>query len=104
MARLKVPSRLEGVKVLIADYQDEDTLRFLKAEEPELTLQSQRLINQAFAREMRKRGARVQDVPVKIDDYFAWLGKHELNNTPANRAQFIGWLTASDPKPTPLKD
>ena len=102
-ARLNVPRNLTGVVVQITQY-DEEPLRFLKADEPEITLQSQRLINQAFAREMRKRGARIQEVPVAIGDYFAWIAKYELENTPANRAQYISWLTSPDPKPTPLKD
>ena len=102
-ARLNIPDRLEGVTVQITDYDDEDTLRFFKAEEPDLTLQSQRLINQSFAREMRKRGAVIRFVPVDINAAFAWLAKYDLPNTPANRAQYIAWLTAPEPKPTPTR-
>lgn len=101
--RLGTPRRLDDVQVQITEYDDEDTLRFLKTEEPEITLQSQRLISQAFAREMRKRGARIRFVPVNINDYFAWLGRFDLADSPANRAQFIIWLTAPEPKPTLAK-
>jgi hypothetical protein len=58
-ARLNVPSRLDGVKVQITEYDYEGT---------DLTLADQRMINQAFEREMRKRGARVQFVPVNVDE------------------------------------
>jgi hypothetical protein len=101
--RLNLPSRLDGCTVQITDYDDEDTLRFLKVEEPEITLQSQRLINQAFAREMRKRGATVVLVPVRMNDYFGWLGRFDLKDEPANRAQFIAWLTAPAPRPQPIR-
>jgi hypothetical protein len=100
--RLGLPRRLDGVLVLVTDYDDEGTLRFMKPEEPDITLQSQRLINQAFRREMRKRGARVRSVKVVRSDYFAWLARCKLKDSPANRAQFISWLTAPDPKPIPI--
>lgn len=101
--RLGVPAQMDDVKVQITDYDDEDTLRFLKTEEPDITLASQRMINQAFAREIRKRGARVEFVPVNIADYFAWLGKFSLTDSAGNRAQFISWLTSPEPKFTPQK-
>jgi len=90
-AQLDLPHQLPGVRVRVrvAAYDDEDTLRFLKSEEPDLSLREQELINQAFARELRKRGARVEFVLVSIADYFAWLGRENLENTPAARAQFI---------------
>ena len=97
-ARINVPRRLDGVTVLITEYNDEDTLRFLKVEEPDITLQSQRMINQAFAREMYKRGARIESIPVSIADYFAWLGKFGIKDGPANRAQYVSWLTCPEPK------
>lgn len=98
MARLNIPHRLNGVTVQITEYDDAATLKFLKPEEPDLTLQGQQLINQAFAREMRKRGAAVQFVPVKIDDYFGWLGKFDLKDNAGMRAQYISWLTCAEPK------
>ncbi len=88
-ARLNVPRRLDGVIVLISEYDDEQTLRFLKTEEPEITLESQRLINQAFSREMRKRGARIEMVPLNINDYFSWLGRFGLKDNNGMRAQYI---------------
>lgn len=102
IARLNLPADMTGTKVLITDYDDQDTLRFLKTEEPEITLQSQRMINQAFARELRKRGARIQFVPVNVSDYFGWLGKFGLTDSNAMRAQYISWLTCPDPKPQPI--
>lgn len=102
-ARLKLPPRLDGVRMQISTYADHDTLRFVKAEEPEITLQSQGLINQAFARECRKRGAVVEFVPVDVRDYFAWIGRYDLANTAGNRAQYVSWLTCPEPKFEPKK-
>lgn len=101
--RLGIPSRLDGVVVLITDYDDEDTLKFLKTEEPEITLKSQRMLNEVFAGEMRNRGGRIQFVHVVINDYFTWLGRYDLADSNTNRAQFISWLTAPEPKPKPIK-
>jgi hypothetical protein len=100
--RLRLPARLDGVRVQITVYDDEDTLRFMKNDEPDITLESQNAINAEFAKQMRRRGAEIQFVPVDIADYFAWLGRYQLQNVPANRAQYISWLTAPDPKPTPI--
>lgn len=99
--RLKIPRRLDGIPVKITTYDDEDTLRFIKPEEPELTLASQRLISQAFARELRKRGAHIEYVPVNVAKYLDWLADHDLKNNAGNRAQYIAWLTAPDPA-TPI--
>jgi hypothetical protein len=101
IARLNVPRGLDGVTIVITDYDDEDLLRFIKVEEPDITLESQRMINQAFAREMRKRGARIERVLVNVNDYFSWLGKFDLTDSPAMRAQYISWLTCPEPKFTP---
>ncbi len=99
--RLRLPGRLDGATVLITDYSDEETLRFLKTEEPDITLDGQRMLNEAFADEMRLRGGRVEFVPVNVSDYFTWLGKFSLADSPANRAQFISWLTSQESKPAP---
>jgi hypothetical protein len=102
-ARLKLPARLDGVRVLITDYQDEQILRFIKPEEPEITLATQRMLNEVFAGEIRRRGGNVQFVSVSTDDYFAWLGKFDLKDGPSRRAQFVSWLTCPEPKFTPQK-
>ena len=49
MARLNVPSRLDGVTIKLADY----------VPDPLLPAEAQRLIDQAMTRELRKRGASV---------------------------------------------
>jgi hypothetical protein len=100
-ARINLPRRLDGVVVQLTEYDDEDTLRFLKTEEPDITLKSQQLINQAFAREVRKRGGIVAFIPVNISAYFDWLGRFHLADSPANQAQYISWLTCPEPKFTP---
>ena len=101
VARLQLPADLGGAQVLLTNYDDEDTLRFMKAEEPDLTLPIQHALNAAFAAEITRRNGRVRLIPVNIADYFAWLGRHLLSNTPANRAQYISWLTCPEPRFTP---
>lgn len=97
-ARVNIPRQLDGQTVLIPDYNDEHTLRFLKTEEPEITLASQRMINQAFGREMRKRGARLEFVRMDIAEYFAWLGRFGLKDSNHMRAQYSSWITCPEPK------
>jgi len=82
-ARLQIPRDLRGVVVQITDYPDEETLRFLKPEEPDITLAGHRMINQALSRETRKRGARVEFVTVKSRDYFDWLTRFHLDDCAA---------------------
>ncbi len=75
---------------------------FLKTEEPDtLPWTDSGALNEAFADEMRLRGGRAEFVPVNVSDYFGWLGKFSLADSPANRAQFISWLTSPKPKPAP---
>lgn len=62
----------------------------------------QRALNEAVAHLLRARGATVVFVPLILADYFTFLGRYDLPDNPANRAQFITWTTAPDPKPTPL--
>lgn len=88
-AALQIPRDMTGVTCPITDYDDEDTLRFLKTEEPDITLVGQRMLNQAFARELRRRGATVVFVRLNVSDYFGWLGQNKLDDSPARRAQFI---------------
>lgn len=101
--RLGIPARLDGITILLTDYDDEQTLRFLKTEEPDITLDAQRKLNAAFAGDMRRRGARVKFVPVAIADYFAWLGKFNLKDSAGKRAQYISWLTCPAPKFQPTE-
>lgn len=95
--------RLDGQTVLLTDYESDEALRFLKPDD-QYSLAGHRLLNSAFAREMKKRGADVEFVMVRMVDYFDWLARYDLENNPANRAQFISWLTAGEPKPEPLVD
>jgi hypothetical protein len=99
IAQRQLPRRLDGVIVPIPAYTDEAALTFLKPEEPEITMASQRIINRAFAREVRKRGARVVFVPVDASDYFGWLGQFGSTDSPAMRAQYLLWIIAPEPKP-----
>lgn len=101
LEHLALPPRLDGLTVQITDYEDEALLRFIKAEEPDITLHGQRMINQAFTRLLRKRGARTLTVPVRAADYFAWLGRFGIADGPSARAQYISWLTCPEPKFSP---
>lgn len=93
---------LHGITIKLSEYQDQPTLDFLQPGNT-WTLEFHGMVNNALAREMKNRGAKVDFVPIILDAYFAWLAKFNLPNTPANRAQFISWMTAPDPKPDPLK-
>jgi hypothetical protein len=97
---LNLPKNIVGVEFTLTDYESDKTIRFIKPEE-QYTLEDHRKLNAAFASELQRRGATVRWIMVKIDDYFSFLAKYDLKNTPANRAQFISWLTSPEPKFTP---
>ena len=101
--RLTLPMDFHGAKVLLADYPDQETYSFLKTGD-DWPIAFHRKVNQGVAREFRKRNARVEFVTVTLSGFFDWLAKYDLPNTAATRAQYISWLTAPDPKPTPTAD
>lgn len=94
-AKLDLPRDLNGASVRIADYDDPETLAFLKG--GTLNVHEQRLVNQAFAREIRKRGGLVTFVPLDLAEFRQWLVENNLPNTTENRAAYIATLTC--PKP-----
>ena len=100
IGELNLPKNIAGVEVTLTDYESDETIRFIKPEE-QYRLEDHRKLNAAFASELQRRGATVRWIMVKIDDYFGFLAKYDLKNTPANRAQFISWLTSPEPKFTP---
>lgn len=102
LSRLNLPPDLSGAKILLADYETDADLKFLKSAD-EWPLEFHRMVNGALSREFRKRGAVVELVKITMAAYFAWLAQFDLANTPANRAQFISWSTAADPKPIPKR-
>ena len=98
-AALHLPPRMEGVRVQLTEYPDADTLAFLR---PGEDLATQRAINAEFAAEVTRRGALPVFVTLHLDDYFTWLARFDLRDSPAVRAQFISWTSApDDSKPPP---
>lgn len=97
--RIGMPRRVDGLRVLLTEYPDAETLHFLR---PDDTLDGQRLISQAFAREVRKRGGTVEFIPITLSGYFDWLTEFRLPETPGNRAQYIAWITTPEPRPAPI--
>lgn len=102
LQKLNLPPRLDRAVIQLSDYESDEDLYFLKSSN-EWGLAFHRMVNEALARALRKRGAKIAFVLIRMKDYFAWLAKFDLPNTPANRAQFIGWSTAPEPKPQPIK-
>lgn len=99
--RLRLPARLDGTMVLLADYETQGDKDFLKPGE-DWTLGFHREVNVEFGRLLESRGAVVKRVLLRMGEYFDWLVRYDLPNTTANRAQFVAWSTAPEPKPTPI--
>lgn len=100
LAALNIPPDLTGIQTQLSHYPDTETLNFLR---PGEDLAEQRALNEAVAHLLRARGATVVFVPLHLSDYFTFLARYDLRDDPANRAQFISWTTAADPKPTPRR-
>jgi hypothetical protein len=94
VALLRLPERLDGVRVNLTEYPDADTLAFLR---PGENLPEQRQINAAMAAEFRRRGGDVHLVTLHLADYFTWLARHDRRDGPATRAEFISWATHTSP-------
>jgi hypothetical protein len=73
----------------LSDYPDETTFNFLV---PNAGWQfpEYRVVNNAVARLLRKRGWNVILVPIRLQEYFDWLAEFKRENTPNARAQFVG--------------
>ena len=92
LRRLNLPPDLTGATVKLADYETDDDLKFLKGH-AEWPLEYHRMVNTAFARLLRKRGAKVEIVRLKMSGYFDWLAAEKKDNTPAHRAAYISLQT-----------
>lgn len=101
VAAMPLPPDIQGATIQLTDFEDEDVYRLIKGFD-EWSLEFHRMVNSAVKRLLAKRGAKVEIVMVRGSDFYDWLAKHDLENTTANRAQFIGWLTAPEPKPKPI--
>lgn len=93
-ASLNLPSKLDGVTVKLTDYESETTHSILK-QGSQWGLEFERMVTRAFQRDLIKRGATVEIVTVKLEEYLGWLKSKDLPNTSAHRAQFIVELTST---------
>lgn len=92
LAKMNLPPSLNGVEIRLTDYETDADLKFLKSAN-EWSLAFHRMVNGAIARELRRKGAKVIMVKIRMSDYFAWLAKQSLDNTTANRALFISEMS-----------
>lgn len=90
-------------EIQLAEYRDLESYQQLKPGEP-WPWRHHLAVIRAVARLLRRAKYRVRLIPLGLSDYLDFLAAHELQNTPANRAQFISWATAPEPKPSPKKD
>lgn len=93
LRRLNLPEDLTGIQIKLADYPDQETKDFLKPGDRAWTLEFHRMVNNAFARELRKRGGTVQFITIQLPEFYDWLVKENLDNTPAYRAAFVSFKT-----------
>lgn len=84
--------RLDGLTIVLTDYEDSITYRFLCGMNG-WSLDYFRMVNNAAARILRKRGAIVEYRTVKLDDYIRWLFATKQDNTPDSRAAFAATAT-----------
>jgi hypothetical protein len=85
----------------LTDYADEETYHFLFPN-PGWTFDEWRTVNQETASQLQAQGLNVQHVKVTLPEFFDFLTRYNLPNTPENRAQFAAWIIAPEPRPKPL--
>ena len=90
--------------ITLTDYENEACFNFLLPDSG-WTFSEWQAVNEKVARQLRQdHKLKVWRVPVKLHEYFDFLARYDLKNTPKNRAQFITWRTAPEPKPEPQRD
>ena len=90
--------------ITLTDYENEACFNFLLPDSG-WTFSEWQAVNQKVASELRKdHKLKVSLVPVKLIEFFDFLARYGLKNTPENRDQFITWRTAPEPKPEPQRD
>lgn len=82
------PGQLDGLSIVLTDYEDEVTYKFLCGLNNTWALDYHRVVNQAVRRILKKRGATINVFTIRMADYMKWLSDTNQDNTPANRAQF----------------
>lgn len=73
--------------VSLAYYPDADTLAALVPDDPQLTWGLHQAITRATVAALHERGIEAELVPMRVDEYRAWLGARP--NTAANRARYV---------------
>jgi hypothetical protein len=90
--------------ITLTDYENEACFNFLLPDAG-WTFSEWQAVNEKVARQLQKdHKLKVSRVPVKLHEYFDFLARYHLTNTPGNRAQFVAWRTAPEPKPEPQRD
>lgn len=90
-------------EIQLTDYEDATAFGFLRPGNP-WPFAFWQSVNRAVARKLRRRKLKVRVVTLRMADYFDWLARFGLSNTTENRAQFITWMTAPEPKPIPQRN
>jgi hypothetical protein len=73
----------------ITEYPDEETFNFLLVDAG-WTFRDWQIVNRAVTRLLRDRGWKVMHVPLRMEDYFAWLAAENRENTSESRAIYAG--------------
>jgi hypothetical protein len=83
---------VRGVRIVLTDYDGGLCYRALKPESP-WSLEHHRNVNQAVARALRARGAKVRYEKISLMEFTPWLENNNLENTSENRAAFASLTT-----------
>lgn len=90
--------------VPLSDYPTPEDFHTILGRDPGWTWQEFRQVNRAVQRILKRAGLNVSFVPLVAGDYFPWLLRHALNNTPTARAQYVASYSGPWPEPTPIPD
>ena len=82
----------------LTDYADAETFNFLLPRAG-WTFEEWRAVNVEVGRQLSAEGFKVQFAKVTLNEFFDFLTRYHLDNTPENRAQFAAWVIAPEPKP-----
>jgi len=99
----RIPRGARPRTIILSDYADETTFDFLLIN-PGWSFEEWRAVNHEAARLLESHGFTVNLVQLDMEGYFNFLARYNLENTPANRAQYVSWTSVTGPKPDPLPD
>lgn len=81
-----------GATIRLAQFEDEACYLFLKGPN-EWPFEFHRMVIRACARDLSRRGFKVQQPILKLVDYWNFLETENEKDSPANRAAFISFKT-----------